>query len=273
MNIDLDTGRLFVFLGGLIFWALLERLLTYRAAVTPLLRRVALHAAVAALNTTLMRLLIYVPLLAWIVYVEQMGWGLGRWLGLSGWVEFVLTVIVLDGFDYVWHRANHRVAFLWRFHKTHHADNDLDVFTALRFHPGEILISSAAKAIWIVLWGPSAFAWFLFEAIVSLCAQMHHSNIDLPDKLERPLAFIIVTPRFHAAHHLVDRKYGDRNFSTIFSFWDLAFSSLAPWLSHEALRTKRIGLPDGRGDTLSAKQLLLEPFKSRNVALSLSDNA
>ena len=83
MNIDLDTGRLFVFLGGLIFWALLERLLTYRAAVTPLLRRVALHAAVAALNTTLMRLLIYVPLLAWIVYVEQMGWGLGRWLGLS----------------------------------------------------------------------------------------------------------------------------------------------------------------------------------------------
>ena len=141
------------------------------------------------------------------------------------------------------------------------------------FIRGEILISSAAKAIWIVLWGPSAFAWFLFEAIVSLCAQMHHSNIDLPDKLERPLAFIIVTPRFHAAHHLVDRKYGDRNFSTIFSFWDLAFSSLAPWLSHEALRTKPIGLPDGRGDTLSAKQLLLEPFKSRNVALSLSDNA
>ena len=176
-----------------------------------------------------MRLLVYVPLLAWIVYVEQMGWGLARKLGLSGWVEFLLTtVVVLDFFDYVWHRANHRIAFLWRFHKAHHADNDLDVFTALRFHPGELLISALVKATWIIIWGPSAFAWFLFEASVSLCAQMHHSNIDLPDKLERKFAAFIVTPRFHAAHHLVDRQFGDRNFSTIFSFWDRFFCHWHP---------------------------------------------
>lgn len=273
MDIDLDTGRLFVFLGGLILWASVERLFAYRRAVTSLPKRIALHAGIAAINTTIMRLLVYVPLLAWIVYVEQMGWGLSRWLGLVGWVEFFMTIVVLDAFDYVWHRANHRLPFLWRFHKTHHNDNDMDVFTALRFHPGELMLSAGAKAIWIVLWGPSAFAWFLFEALVSLCAQMHHSNIDLPDKLERPLSAIIVTPRFHAAHHLVDREYGDRNFSTIFSFWDRIFSSLAPWLSHESLRTMSLGLPEGRDMTLSPKQLLLEPFKSRNVAVRLSDTS
>lgn len=272
MNVDLDTGRLIVFLGGLLFWALFERLFTYRSAIAPLPRRVLLHAAVAALNTTLMRLLVYVPLLAWIVYVEQMGWGLARKLGLSGWVEFLLTVVVLDFFDYVWHRANHRIALLWRFHKAHHADNDLDVFTALRFHPGELLISALVKATWIIIWGPSAFAWFLFEASVSLCAQMHHSNIDLPDKLERKFAAFIVTPRFHAAHHLVDRQFGDRNFSTIFSFWDRFFSSLAPGLSQEALRNKPMGLPQGRSETLSPKQLLLEPFKSRNLSFDSVDD-
>lgn len=254
-------------------FAAMERFFAYRRATSSLPKRIALHAAVAALNTTLMRLLVYVPLLAWIVYVEQMGWGLSRWLGLYGWVEFILTVIVLDAFDYVWHRANHRVPFLWRFHKGHHADNDMDVFTALRFHPGELFISAAVKAVWIVIWGPSAFAWFLFEALVSLCAQMHHSNIDLPDKLEHPISAIIVTPRFHAAHHLVDRAYGDRNFSTIFSFWDRVFDTLAPWLSHKDLHSMPLGLPEARDITLSPAELLLEPFKSSNVALGHSDTS
>lgn len=162
MNIDLDTGRLIVFLSGFFIFLTVEQLFSVRAGTLPLYRRATLHAGIAIVNTVCVRLLVYVPLLMWIVYVEQMGWGVARWLGLVGWQEFILSVIVLDAFDYFWHRANHRIPFLWRFHKAHHSDNDLDVFTALRFHPGELLISSLAKAIWIVIWGPSAFAWFLF---------------------------------------------------------------------------------------------------------------
>lgn len=267
MDVDLDTGRLIVFLVGLAFWGVLERVVAYRSPISSAGERMILHIAVAALNTTLMRLFVYVPLLAWIVYVEQMGWGLVRWLGINGWLEFVISIIVLDAFDYFWHRANHRVPFLWRFHKAHHFDNDLDVLTALRFHPGELFISAGAKMLWILIWGPSAIAWFLFEAMVSFCAQMHHSNFDLPDSWERPLAKILVTPRFHAAHHLVDRQFGDRNFSTIFSCWDRLFGSLAPWVSHVDLRQMNIGLPQNREQTLSPMQLLLEPFKSRNVDL------
>lgn len=268
MDIDLDSGRLVVFITGLTFWILVERLFSVREATMSLGRRIALHIGVAALNTTLIRVLTYVPLLMWIVYVEQQGWGLSRMLGLYGWPEFILSIIVLDGFDYLWHRANHRVPFLWRFHKAHHLDNDTDVFTALRFHPGELLISSLVKALWIVIWGPSAIAWFLFEALVSLCAQMHHSNIDLPDRVEKVLARLIVTPRFHATHHLVERTYGDRNFSTIFSIWDQLFLSLAPPLAGGEIKGMSMGLPEGRGETLSLVQLLMEPFKPRNLGLS-----
>ena len=98
----------------------------------PRWRRLAFHVGVATLNTVLIRVLAYVPFLLWLVYVEEQGWGLSRWLGLVGWTEIVLSVAVLDLLDYVWHRANHRVRFLWRFHKAHHADTSVDVTTALR---------------------------------------------------------------------------------------------------------------------------------------------
>jgi len=267
MNIDLDTGRLIVFLSGFFIFLTVEQLFSARAGTLPLYRRATLHAGIAIVNTVCVRLLVYVPLLMWIVYVEQMGWGVARWLGLVGWQEFILSVIVLDAFDYFWHRANHRIPFLWRFHKAHHSDNDLDVFTALRFHPGELLISSLAKAIWIVIWGPSAFAWFLFEISVSICAQFHHSNIDMPESIEQQLSKIIVTPRFHALHHLVEREYGDRNYSTIFSVWDRFFGTKAIHLSATELQGREIGLPEGRDVVLSASELLLEPIKRRNLLL------
>jgi len=267
MDIDLDRGRLIIFCAGLAIWIVVEQLFKARKKSMPLIKRATLHASVAVINTLFIRVLCYVPMLLWMVYVEQMGWGLARWLNLHGWVEFVVSIIVLDAFDYFWHRANHRVSFLWRFHKAHHMDNDLDVFTALRFHPGELLISMFVKALWIVIWGPSVIAWFLFEMMVSVCAQMHHSNVDLPDSIEGPVSRILVTPRFHAAHHLVDRSYGDKNFSTIFSFWDSLFGSLANQLSRDEIRTQLIGLPDERDQTLSLLQLLVEPFNSRNLNL------
>ena len=269
MDIDLDTGRLVVFLTGITFFVLAEQLMKARTPTGPTIHRIALHAGVAVLNTVMVRVLTYVPLLLWIVYIEQMGWGLARWLGLYGLPEFILSIIVLDLFDYFWHRANHRIPMLWRFHKAHHADNDMDVFTALRFHPGELLISSGVKAVWVLIWGPSAFAWFLFEVLVSLCAQMHHSNVDLPDNIERYLSKVLVTPRFHATHHMVDRRYGDQNFSTIFSCWDLLFNSQAPALPAAEIKLQSMGLPEGRNETLSIKELLLEPFRKRNLNLTL----
>jgi sterol desaturase/sphingolipid hydroxylase (fatty acid hydroxylase superfamily) len=227
------------------------------------------HGGIALFNTTLIRVVAYVPALLWAVHVEEQGWGLARWLGLIGWVEIVVSIVVLDCFDYFWHRANHRVRFLWRFHKAHHADTGMDVTTALRFHPGELLISVLVKAAWIAIWGPTVVAWFLFEALVSLSAQFHHSNLDFPDRVERRLSRLIVTPRFHAAHHLVDQRYGNRNFSTILSVWDRLFASRVEGPPGAALGDPdgafALGLPQDRTLAFSPGAWLVEPLRRRNL--------
>ncbi|MET0101744.1 MAG: sterol desaturase family protein [Sedimenticola sp.] len=270
MELDLDGGRLLIFLGGFSLFILLESIFPARSWQGSRVKRLFFHSVVAAFNTFLVRILIYVPFLLWIVYVEQQGWGISRWLGLNGWLEIVLSLIMLDLFDYFWHRANHRIPFLWRFHKAHHADNEMDVTTALRFHPGELFLSSLAKALWVLIWGPTAIAWFIFEGLISLCAQFHHSNIDFPDPVERLLSRIIVTPRFHTSHHIVDRQYGDANFSTIFSFWDPLFRSYnqVPRGPDGQDAEDAIGLPEARDLSLSLRAWFSEPFSRRNMGLS-----
>ena len=269
MELDLDSGRLVIFLGGLSLLFLLETIFPVRALKESRIKRFFFHASLAAFNTVLVRTLIYVPFLLWIVYVEQQGWGISRWLGLNGWLEIVLSLVMIDLFDYFWHRANHRIPFLWRFHKAHHADNAMDLSTALRFHPGELVLSSLAKALWVVVWGPTAIAWFIFEGLISLCAQFHHSNIDLPDPIERIVSRVIVTPRFHMSHHMVDRRYGDANFSTIFSFWDSLFKSYnqVPIKGDGQMAEDAIGLPEARSLTLSYRSWFSEPFMRRNMGL------
>lgn len=269
MEIDLDTGRLYVFLGGLLLFAVIETLIPKRSWDGQRLKRFGFHLGVATFNTVLIRVFAYVPMLLWLVYVEEEGWGISRWLGLYGWTEIIISVIVLDMFDYVWHRANHRVSFLWRFHKAHHADTYMDVSTALRFHPGELIISFIVKASWVAIWGPTIIAWFVFEALVSLSAQFHHSNIDFPDKTEKYLSLLVVTPRYHASHHAIDRTYGDANFSTILSIWDkLFFSYSKPALGGETTTGKdSIGLPEGRAKAFSIIAWITEPFSRRNLNL------
>ncbi|MDA0821656.1 MAG: sterol desaturase family protein [Proteobacteria bacterium] len=266
MELNLDTGKLIVFVAGLLIFLGLETIAPARPHIHRL-RRIGFHGGVAVLNTVTIRLFAYVPFLLWLVHVEEEGWGISRWLGLVGWAEILLSLVVLDFFDYLWHRANHRVRWLWRFHKAHHADTAMDVTTALRFHPGELLISAGIKALWVVIWGPTVVAWFLFEALVSFCAQFHHSNIDFPDWIERWLAWFIVTPRFHASHHAVDRRTGNANFSTIFSLWDVIFTSYARPPGRTARRSEPLGLPEARALAFSALAWIDEPFRRRNLEI------
>lgn len=274
MNLDLDTGKLYVFLGGLALFALAEQLFPARAWAPGRWRRWAFHGSVALFNTVVVRQLVFVPFLLWLVYTEEEGFGFVRWLGLDGWGEILLSIVVLDFFDYLWHRANHRFRPLWRMHKAHHADTGMDVSTALRFHPGELVYSGLVKALWVAAWGPTMVAWFLFEALVSLCAQFHHSNIDFPEPVERILSWIIVTPRFHAAHHAVDRHYGDANFSTILSIWDRLFGTYArPAAGGATTRgPAALGLPECRELALSWRAWIDEPFRARNLDLPRADD-
>jgi sterol desaturase/sphingolipid hydroxylase (fatty acid hydroxylase superfamily) len=255
-----DTWRLAVFLAGLAVLYAAETVWPRRAWHAPRLGRLALHGGVALANTVVMRLTVAGPLVLLASWVHREGWGLATWIGLRGLPEILASLVVLDLADYAWHRANHRLPFLWRFHAPHHGDTGLDVTTALRFHPGELLLSGIVKASWIFVWGPSAWGFAVFEIGISLAAQYHHANIDLPDRVEPWLRAIQVTPRMHASHHSAYTGSLDANFSTIFSVWDRIFGT---YVRPAGEHLGEVGLPYGRSRDTDLVHFLARPFRGR----------
>ncbi|MGB7206176.1 MAG: sterol desaturase family protein, partial [Anderseniella sp.] len=136
---------------------------------------------------------------------------------LSGWQGLALDIIILDCWIYWWHRANHEVQFLWRFHEVHHLDEFLDASSAFRFHFGEVMLSAFVRAAVIWLLDIPLTSVIVFETCVLTMALFHHSNIALPEWLERPLSKVIVTPSIHWVHHHAIRADTDSNYSNICS--------------------------------------------------------
>jgi sterol desaturase/sphingolipid hydroxylase (fatty acid hydroxylase superfamily) len=170
------------------------------------------------------------------------------------------TVVGLDLVSYVWHRANHQVAFLWRLHQVHHADADYHVSTALRFHPGEILLALPVRLAAIVLLGAPPAAVLAFEAIFGIANVLEHGNFDLPRRLERVLGRVLVTPALHRRHHSTERSERDSNFGTILSLWDRLASTLRPSTSDALFATGLPGSPGSGARSFGA--MLLLPIRS-----------
>lgn len=258
MTEKLYAARVPVFFGGLAAMLAAESLRPARPWRTPRGRRLRFHLGLSVFNSLAYRLLAGAPLLLWVAYVHGRGWGaVGLW-GLSGLPEVLTTLVVCDGWDYWWHRFNHRVPLLWRFHKVHHMDTHVDATTSLRFHIGELLLSAAAKAGWVLIWGPSVLAFAVFETAITLFAQFHHANVDFPDRVERAVRLVHMTPRLHAAHHTVSLRTRDNNFSTVFLWWDRLFGTFRE-ADYREMET--LGLPEGRETYLSFKDLLLWPAR------------
>ena len=158
-------------------------------------------------------------------FAEQRSFGLATWAGLAGWPHAVAAILLLDVWTYLWHRMNHTVPFLWRFHRTHHADARMDVTTASRFHLGEILFSNCLRIPLIVLIGLHLWELALYEAFLLAVVQFHHANIGLPAALDRILRWVVVTPAMHKVHHSREQRETDSNYSSLLSIWDRVFRS------------------------------------------------
>ncbi len=146
--------------------------------------------------------------------------GLLYWLDLPLWGDYVLGFLAMDLSFYYWHRLNHQIPLLWRFHNVHHIDPDLDVTTSFRFHPGEILYSTLFRAIQVLLLGISPAVYITFELVFQMATMFHHANLRLPLPLEKGLNTLLVTPRMHGIHHSIYRNETNSNYSVIFSLWD-----------------------------------------------------
>lgn len=183
-------------------------------------RRVARNLSLAGVNAVLSWAVV-VPLAAFTAS-HALGWRPEWW---SGWQGLMLDLLILDCWIYWWHRANHEWPFLWRFHEVHHLDEFLDASSALRFHFGEVLLSSLVRAGVILLLGVPLLSVVVFETLLALSAMFHHSNLRLPPRFERALSRVIVTPSIHWVHHHAIRRDTDSNYSALLSVWDRLFRS------------------------------------------------
>lgn len=158
-------------------------------------------------------------------WAEREGWGLLRWVELPWWAELVTAVLLFDLWTYFWHRLNHRVPFFWRFHRVHHSDPWMDVTTANRFHLGEIVFSSLLRVPVIVAIGLNAGQLAVYELAMFAVVQFHHANVGLPERWDRAMRLLVVTPAMHKVHHSRRQPETDSNYSSLFSFWDRIFRS------------------------------------------------
>ncbi|NOQ35482.1 MAG: sterol desaturase family protein, partial [Methylococcaceae bacterium] len=156
---------------------------------------------------------------------------------------------------------SHKWAWLWRFHQVHHSDIDIDVTTAVRFHPVEIGLSLIYKLIWILLLGANPIAVIAFEIILNGTATFNHSNVNIPLKIDKALRWLIVTPDMHRIHHSTLRIEADSNYGFSISLWDRVFKT---YTEHpkDSQQTMDIGLKNLRKPRqVSFLKLLSLPIK------------
>jgi len=174
------------------------------------------------------------------------------------WWNIGLDLLLLDLWIYSWHRLNHVLPFLWRFHEVHHRDEMLDVTSALRFHFGEVTLSALVRGILIWVFSIPLGSVLAFETLVVLAAIFQHSNLLLPSFLEDWLSKIIITPGLHWIHHHALREDTDSNYATVLSVWDLIFKSRSP---NQRVIGMKIGVEDE--SDLPLLDLLSKPFSPR----------
>ncbi|MGE0133087.1 MAG: sterol desaturase family protein [Blastocatellales bacterium] len=206
--------------GGLILLWTLESWIPAAKDRRDRMRHAARNLTLGLINAVALALFA-APLISWVAgWAEESGLGLLRLFNLPPLASTIAAVLLMDAWMYLWHRANHEIPFLWRFHRAHHSDPEMDATTAIRFHAGEILISSALRLAVIPLLGISLWQLLVYESLLLPVILFHHSNVNFPEKLDRRLRFALVSPAIHRVHHSRASVEFNSNYSSVFSFWD-----------------------------------------------------
>ncbi len=194
----------------------------------PRLLRWTNNLALVLLDTLLVRLAFPVLAVGVAMAAEAQGFGLFNRLAVPDWLAILASIVILDLVIYLQHVLFHAVPALWRLHRVHHADVEIDVTTGLRFHPIEILLSMAIKLAAVAALGAPPVAVLLFEVILNAMAMFNHSNLELPERVDRLLRLVLVTPDMHRVHHSIERVETDSNYGFNLSLWDRLLGTYRP---------------------------------------------
>ncbi|MBI4370488.1 MAG: sterol desaturase family protein [Elusimicrobia bacterium] len=217
--------RLIVFIGGLALFAVLESWRPFRKRLENRRPHYLRNLALGIGNGLVLNVTVSSLVVAYYQMLQDHSIGCLNAFRAAARLNLILSLVVLDFATYYWHRRNHEWKFLWRFHRVHHSDRDLDVTSASRFHLGEVAISTAFKMAVGALLGPAPVALALHESLLVLAAQFHHANIKLPGQWDRLARAVLVTPDMHRVHHSDLTMETNSNYSNFLSVWDRIFST------------------------------------------------
>ncbi|QPC86725.1 sterol desaturase family protein [Mesorhizobium sp. NBSH29] len=214
-------------------------------------RRWIANVSLLLVSSAMMRIVFPAAAVGAAAWAQARGYGLLPMLGGHGLVTGILAFVLLDFSIWLEHLASHKLPWLWRLHRVHHADTGFDVTTGLRFHPLEILLSMLWKTAIIVILGAPVLAVLIFEIVLNSTSMFNHSNLKLGLGLDRWLRRVLVTPDMHRVHHSTIRRETDSNYGFNFPFWDRMFGTYRaqPERGHEGID---IGLSAYRGDKPSS---------------------
>ncbi|MGI8891829.1 MAG: sterol desaturase family protein [Bacteroidia bacterium] len=215
-----DTYGTPILISIFIILFLLESKFQLRKRVQSRWKRIFINFVISIPAFALLRI-IFIPIMVWLA-VQNQSWqvGFNYLFDAPEAAKAIISFLLLDYSNYIWHILLHKLPVLWRFHLVHHTDLDLDITTAFRFHFGEMIASLFFRGAAVLLIGVSPVMVLIYEIAFEAATQFHHSNTKLPFNLEKFLNFLIVTPRMHCIHHSMIKKETDSNYSVIFSFWD-----------------------------------------------------
>ncbi len=252
--------RILFFLGTLLVVAAWEFIAPRRALNDSKGRRWYTNISLVLIDTALVRVTLPILPVGLALMLRERGWGVLNNLTLPEWLKIILALLILDFVVYLQHVLFHLLPPLWRLHRMHHTDLDLDVTTGNRFHPLEILLSMGIKLAAIRFIGAPVMAVVLFEIILNAMAQFNHGNIRLPEAVDGWLRLFVVTPDMHRVHHSVAPRETNSNFGFNISWWDRLFHTYRaqPEQGHLAMS---IGLKEYRDPAkLTLGRLLMQPF-------------
>ena len=230
--------RLAVFLAAFLLLAGGEALIPRRARSVARRWRWPTNMSLVVLNTLIVRVVLPMTGMGIAVIAEQRGWGLLHAVRpLPAGLAVVIAIVMLDFAIYLQHVLFHTVPVLWRVHRVHHADIDVDVTTGYRFHPVEIFLSLLIKFATIIALGAPPMAVLLFEALLNAGSLFNHANLRLSLGLDRVLRLLVVTPDMHRVHHSDLGVETNTNFSFTFPWWDHLCRTYRaqPATGHEAM--------------------------------------
>jgi sterol desaturase/sphingolipid hydroxylase (fatty acid hydroxylase superfamily) len=197
------------------------------------------------------------------VIYAQRGWGLLNYYPIKPLPALIIGVLVLDFVIYFQHRMFHFVPVFWRVHMVHHTDQDIDVTTAVRFHPLEIILSLLIKFTAMAAIGAPPLSVLIFEVMLNGASMFNHGNIRIPLSVDRVIRMVLVTPDMHRVHHSVVVRETNSNYGFSFSWWDriLGTYKAQPQEGHDRMKIGLNGYHDDRSLKLLA--LLMMPFSNQ----------